>query len=41
MPGVFLVSDRMPKGRAVDELFVAILCLSADECKDQVIYFPL
>jgi predicted nuclease of predicted toxin-antitoxin system len=41
MPGVFLVSDRMPKGQAVEELFVAIHCLPPEECEDQVTYFPL
>jgi hypothetical protein len=41
MPGVFLVSNRMPKGQAVDELFWAVHCLSAEDCKDQVKYFPL
>jgi hypothetical protein len=41
MPGVFLVSDRMPKGQAVEELFLAIHCLLSDECKDLVTYFPL
>ena len=41
MPGVFLVSNRMPKGQAVDELFWAAHCLSAEDCNDQVKYFPL
>lgn len=41
MPGVFLVSDHMPKGQAVEELLIAIHCLTPDEAKDQVIYFPL
>lgn len=41
MPGVFLVSDRMPKGQAVEELFVALHCLAPEEYKDQVRYFPL
>jgi hypothetical protein len=39
--GVFLVSDRMPKGQAVDELVLALHCLAPEDCKDQVIYFPL
>jgi len=39
MPGVFLVSNRMPKGQAVDELFWAVHCLSAEDCMDQVKYF--
>jgi predicted nuclease of predicted toxin-antitoxin system len=41
MPGVFLVSDDMPIGQAIDELLIAIHCLSRDECKDIVKYFPL
>jgi predicted nuclease of predicted toxin-antitoxin system len=41
MPGVFLVSDRMPKGQAIDQLVLAIECLGPEDCKDQVIHFPL
>jgi predicted nuclease of predicted toxin-antitoxin system len=41
MPGVFLVSDRMPKGQAIDELLLAVECLSPEDCKDQVHHFPL
>jgi predicted nuclease of predicted toxin-antitoxin system len=41
MPGVFLVSDRMPKGQAIDELLLAVECLSPEDCKDQVDHFPL
>jgi hypothetical protein len=41
MPGVFLVSDDMPVGQAIDELLVAAHCLSPEECKDLVKYFPL
>lgn len=41
MPGVFLVSDHMPIGQAIDELRIAIDCLSAEECKNQVYHFPL
>jgi predicted nuclease of predicted toxin-antitoxin system len=41
MLGVFLVSNRMPKGQAVNELFWAVHSLSAEDCKDQVKYFPL
>lgn len=40
MPGVFLVSDAMATGQAIDELLIAIHCLSRDECKDIVQYFP-
>lgn len=41
MPGVFLVSDQMPKGQAIDELLLAIQYYGPDECKDQVHHFPL
>jgi hypothetical protein len=41
VPGVFLVSDRMPKGQAIDQLFLAIQCLSPEDCKDQIHHFPL
>jgi hypothetical protein len=41
VPGVFLVSNQVPKGQAIDEILLAIHCLTADDCKDQVHYFPL
>jgi Domain of unknown function (DUF5615) len=41
MPGVFLVSDRMPTGKAIDELLLAVDCLTPEECKDLVRFFPL
>jgi predicted nuclease of predicted toxin-antitoxin system len=40
IPGVFLVKDRMPKGQAIEQLLLAVDCLSAETCKDQVVYFP-
>jgi predicted nuclease of predicted toxin-antitoxin system len=41
MPGVFLVSDDMTIGQAIIELLIAAHCLSPNECKDSVKYFPL
>ncbi|HVC94325.1 MAG TPA: DUF5615 family PIN-like protein [Pirellulales bacterium] len=41
MPGVFLVAGNMPVGRAIDELLIAIRCLSPEECKNVVTYFPI
>jgi len=41
MPGVFLVSDLMPLGQAIDEILLAIECLPPEECKDVVRFFPL
>jgi predicted nuclease of predicted toxin-antitoxin system len=40
MPGVFLVSDHMQKGQAIDQLLLAIQCLNPGDCKDQVHHFP-
>ncbi len=40
MPDVFLVSDHMPKGLAIDQLLLAIQCLNSDDCKDQMHHFP-
>jgi hypothetical protein len=41
MPGVFLVSDDMAIGQAIDEILLAVHCLDPEECKDLVKYFPL
>ena len=41
MPGVFLVSDLMPVGRAIDEILLAVECLTPEECRDFVRFFPL
>jgi predicted nuclease of predicted toxin-antitoxin system len=41
MPGVFVVSSNMPVSQAIDQLLIAAHCLSPDECKDVVKYFPL
>ena len=41
MPGVFLVSDLMAIGQAIDELLLAVDCLSPEECEDFVKFFPL
>lgn len=41
MPGVFLVSDQMPVGQAIDEILLAVECLPPEECKDFVRFFPL
>jgi predicted nuclease of predicted toxin-antitoxin system len=41
MPGVFLVSDLMPIGQAIEEILLAVECLSPEECKDFVRFFPL
>jgi len=41
MSGVFLVSDQMPIGQAIDEILLAVECLAPEECKDFVRFFPL
>lgn len=41
VPGVFLVDKQLPLGQAIDELLLAIHCLSPEECQDVVKYFPL
>lgn len=41
MPGVFVVSDLMPIGQAIEEILLAIECLLPDECKNLVRFFPL
>jgi hypothetical protein len=40
-PGVFLVSDRMPIGEAIDEILLAVECLEPEECMNLVKFFPL
>lgn len=41
MPGVFLVRDDMPVGAAVEELLIAVHCLTAEECENLVLRFPM
>jgi predicted nuclease of predicted toxin-antitoxin system len=41
MPGVFVVNDRMPVGRAIDELLMVDDCSEASEWEGRVLYLPL
>jgi hypothetical protein len=41
MPGVFLVSDRMAKGLAIDQLSLAVQCLDMNDCRDLILHFPM
>ena len=41
MPGVFIVPTSMAIGQAIDELEFAAEAMSVEECRNQVIYFPL
>ena len=40
-PGVFLVSDQMSIGQAIDEIQLAVECLEPEECQNLVRFFPL
>jgi predicted nuclease of predicted toxin-antitoxin system len=39
--GVFLVSDQMPIGQTVEEILLSVECLTDEECRDVVRFFPL
>jgi hypothetical protein len=41
MPGVFAVSDLMPLGQTIDEILLAVDCLTPEECKYLIRFFPL
>ena len=41
MPGVFIVPERMPIGKAIDEILFLAIDVEADEWRDQVLFMPL
>ena len=41
IPGVFLVSDAMPIGQAIEELLIAANCLSPEDCTNLIYRFPM
>lgn len=41
MPGVFVVNDRLPVGRAIEELVLVATCSEASEWLGRVLYLPL
>jgi hypothetical protein len=41
MPGVFIVSDRMPTGQAIEEILFLSLDVELVEWNDQVLFLPL
>ncbi len=41
LPGVFIVSDRMPIGQAIDEILFLSMDVEPEEWKDQVLYLPV
>ena len=41
MPGVFVVNDRLPVGRAIEELVLVATCSDASDWVGRVLYLPL
>lgn len=41
MPGVFIVDDQLPLGKALDELLIFAVCSEDPEWRDQVVYIPM
>jgi hypothetical protein len=41
MPGVFVVTDEIPVGRAIDDLELLATCSLEGEWENQVVYLPL
>ena len=41
MPGVFVLHDRFPVGRAIQELLLMAVCSEQSEWSDRVVYLPL
>jgi hypothetical protein len=41
MPGVFVINDRLPVGRAIEELALVTTCSEASEWEGRVLYLPL
>ena len=41
MPGVFVINDRLPVGRAIEELVLVATCSDASDWVNRVLYLPL
>ncbi|HTU88699.1 MAG TPA: DUF5615 family PIN-like protein [Gemmataceae bacterium] len=41
MPGVIIVDDQLPLGKAIDELLILAVCSEDAEWRDQVVYVPM
>jgi hypothetical protein len=41
MPGVFVIRNKPPLGRMIDEILLVALCSSQEEWKDRVEFLPL
>lgn len=41
MPGVFLLSDRLPVGQAISEIQVVYECSETEEWNELIVYLPI
>ena len=41
MPGVFVINDRLPVGRAIEELVLVVSCSEVSDWVSRVLYLPL
>jgi hypothetical protein len=41
MAGVFVIHDRLPVGRAIDEILLVIACSNQREWNGRVVHLPL
>ena len=41
MPGVFIVNDRFPVGRAIQEILLMVACSDQSEWSGRAVYLPL
>lgn len=41
MPGVVIVDDQLPLGKAIDEILILAMCSKDEEWQDQVVYVPM
>ena len=41
MPGLFLLNDRFPAGRAIQEILLIAACTEQHEWLDRIVYLPL
>ena len=41
MPGVIEVRSQAAIREVIDDLVLLVMCVTADECRDRVLYVPL
>ena len=41
MPGVFIVSDQIPIGDAIEEILMFVACSEQEEWQNRVMFLPL